>query len=253
MLLEEKSTIPAVREQLAYLAALQDPGFWEGLDIAAIEDLRLRLRELVPFLDRRERHIVYSNFKDEVLGVRDEDIPAMPKMTGAQYEKKVKEFLRDHPDHLVIHRLRNNLPLTATDLAGLEQTLTEIGEDDGAALLGSLLTRSGAPSLAWFVRSLVGMDRAAAQAAFSGFLSDRSLKPKQIRFVEMIIDQLTARGVMDASALYEPPFIDLHSGGPDGLFGARSNVVEGLFETLASIQSELRAKDSAPGFARDRP
>ena len=35
-----------------------------------------------------------------------------------------------------------------------------------------------------FVRSLVGLDRAAAQKAFAEFLCDRSLTPAQIRFVE---------------------------------------------------------------------
>ena len=65
------------------------------------------------------------------------------------------------------------------------------------------------------------MDRAAAQRAFSGFLSDQSLTPPQIRFVEMVIDQLTARGVMEASALYEPPFSNLHAGGPEALFGGK--------------------------------
>ena len=38
--------------------------------------------------------------------------------------------------------------------------------------------RREAPSLPYFVRGLVGMDRAAAQAAFSGFLNDRSLTPQ---------------------------------------------------------------------------
>ena len=38
------------------------------------------------------------------------------------------------------------------------------------------------------------MDRAAAQEAFSEFLSNRSLTTPQIRFIEMVIDQLTARG-----------------------------------------------------------
>ena len=52
-------------------------------------------------------------------------------MTGAQYEKKVQEYLKNHLDHIVIHRLRINQPLTATDLRGLEQTLVEIGEGDG--------------------------------------------------------------------------------------------------------------------------
>jgi len=71
-------------------------------------------------------------------------------------------------------------------------------------------------------RSLVGMDRIAAQAAFSEFLGDRSLSPAQIRFVEMVIEQLTARGVMEASALYEPPFSNLHGEGPDALFEGKT-------------------------------
>jgi type I restriction enzyme R subunit len=53
-------------------------------------------------------------------------------MAGAQYEKKIRDYLRNHLDHLVIHRLRSNQPLTETDLQGLEQTLTEMGEEDGA-------------------------------------------------------------------------------------------------------------------------
>jgi len=92
----------------------------------------------------------------------------------------------------------------------------EIGEEDGETLLSGLLARSEAPSLAYFVRTLVGLDRSAAQAAFSEFLNDRSLRPPQIRFVEMVIEQLTARGVMEASALYEPPFSIIHGGGPAG-------------------------------------
>lgn len=131
MLLEEKTAIPAVARQLAYLASVQESGFWEGIDLAGLEDLRLRLRVLVPFLDKKNRKVVYTDFKDEVLGVRDEQAIVIPKMTGVQYEKKVKDYLRNHLDHIVIHRLRTNQPLTATDLEGLEKTLKEIGEEDG--------------------------------------------------------------------------------------------------------------------------
>lgn len=105
-----------------------------------------------------------------------------------------------------------------------------------------LLARSEAPSLAHFVRSMVGMDRAAAQKAFSGFLSDESLTPPQIRFVEMVIDQLTARGVMKASALYEAPFSSVHSGGPEALFAGREGIIEGIFEKLEAVHSGLAAR-----------
>ena len=162
----------------------------------------------------------------------------LPKMTGVEYEKKVQEYLKNHLDHIVIHRLRTNQPLTATDLRGLEQTLVEIGEDDGRTLLTGLLARRDAPSLAHFVRSMVGMDRAAAQEVFSEFLSNRSLTTPQIRFIEMVIDQLTARGVMEPSALYEAPFSSVHAGGPEALSAGKSNVIEGIFEKLKALQPE---------------
>jgi len=242
MLLEEKTTIPAVRAQLEYLAAVQETGFWDGIGLDGLEDLRLRLRGLVVFLDKKKRKIVYTDFKDEIMGVRQAEVVSMPTMTGAQYEKKVTDYLRNHLNHIVIHRLRTNEPLTETDLQGLETTLVEIGQADGRTLLSGLLVSSGAPSLAHFVRSLVGLDRAAAQALFSDFLGDRSLTPPQIRFIEMIIDQLTARGVMDAAALYEPPFSNLHSGGPDTLFDGKGNVVEGIFAKLQTVKSGLIVK-----------
>ncbi|MGA1483465.1 MAG: DEAD/DEAH box helicase family protein [Vulcanococcus sp.] len=240
MLLEEKTSIPAVKQQLGYLADLQENAFWDDLSLSALEDLRLRLRTLVPFLDKKKRKIVYTNFQDEIVGVREDAPVYMPKMTGVQYEKKVKDYLRNHQDHLVIQRLRSNQPLTETDLQGLEQMLIEIGEDDGQALYEDLLERSEAPSLLWFVRSLVGMDRAAAQKAFSQFLNDRSLNAKQIRFVELVIDQLTARGIMEATALYEPPFVNLHAGGPDVLFAGKENVIDAVFKTLKSLEPQVQ-------------
>ena len=241
MLLEEKSTIPAVKTQLGYLAAVQETVFWEGIGLSGLEDLRLRLRGIVPFLDKTERHIVYTSFQDEVVGIREQQAIYMPKMTGAQYEKKVQEYLRNHLDHLVIRRLRTNQRLTDADLKGLESTLVEIGEEDGKTLFAGLLARSESPSLAHFVRSLVGLDRTAAQAAFSGFLADRSLTSPQIRFIEMVIDQLCARGVMKATALYEPPFTNLHAEGPDALFGSKAEVIDGVFEVLREVNSGLVA------------
>ena len=245
MQLEEKAAVPQVREHLAYLAAIQDMNFWEGMDLATLEDMRLKLRELMRFLDSKKQNPVYSGFTDEVLRVEQESAFYGPKMTGAQYEKKVRDYLRNHLDHLVIHKLRANQALTPTDLQELEKALKEIGEDEGETLLSNLLTRSEAPSLVHFVRSLVGMDRAAAQIAFSRFLEDRSLTAQQIRFIEMVIDQLTARGIMETGALFEPPFSSLHSGGPIALFAGKENVITGIFDTLSALQPATSKQQQA--------
>ena len=243
-LLEDKPNIPKVKAQLEYLAQIQESHFWEEIDLAGLETLRQRLRALVPVLDKKQQSLVYSDFVDEVLEVRRTEVVPMPRMTGAQYEKKVQDYLRNHRDHLVIHRLRSNQPLTPTDLESLEAMLVEIGEDDGERLLAGLLERRGNPSLPIFVRGLVGMDRRAAQEAFAQFLQDRSLSAQQIRFVEMIVDQLTERGVIEPGALYEIPFTDLHHGGPEGLFAGRDNVLHGIFQTLAAVQPDTRAEAS---------
>ena len=170
--------------------------------------------------------------------MREETPTELPTMTGAQYEKKVREYLNGHRDHVAVRRLHTNRPLTPTDLDELERVLTEIGGDDGEALLSSLLERAEAPSLGHFVRALVGLDRTTAQAAFADFIDERDLTAPQTRFVELVIEQLTARGVMAAGSLYEPPFTHLHAGGPDGLFGD-DKVVDGLFRALDSAHRGL--------------
>ena len=99
---------------------------------------------------------------------------------------------------------------------------------------------------AWLLRpsthSATGDGSRRAAARLLRLPSDQSLTPPQIRFVEMVIDQLTARGVMGASALYEPPFSNLHAGGPEALFGGKKNVIEGIFDTLKAVQSGLMVK-----------
>jgi type I restriction enzyme R subunit len=236
MLLEEKSAIPAVKVQLGYLQAMQETEFWVGIDIAGLEEMRLRLRELVPLLDKTKRNPVYPDVEDEITGVNENAIFEIPRMTGVEYERKVGQYLQNHLNNIVIHRLRTNQRLTASDLRELETMLEKIGEEDGRELLKGLLARSRAPSLVYFVRSLVGMDRAAAQAAFSKLLSNQSLTPPQIRFVEMIIEQLTSRGVIEPGALYEAPFTGIHAGGPDGLFAGKSELIAGIFQGIAATQ-----------------
>jgi type I restriction enzyme R subunit len=70
--LEEKDSIPAVKQQLEYLRAIQTTEFWEGIDLAALEDLRIRLRGLVQLIDKSKLKIVYTHFEDEITGVRED-------------------------------------------------------------------------------------------------------------------------------------------------------------------------------------
>jgi type I restriction enzyme R subunit len=72
--------------------------------------------------------------------------------------------------------------------------------------------------LGLFVRSLVGLDREATQAACAGFLAGRAASAKQIEFVDMIINHLTEHGVMDAGQLHASPHPDFSPKGVEGGF-----------------------------------
>ena len=164
-------------------------------------------------------------------------------MTGIEYEKKVKVFISEHSDHIAVQKLKQNEPLTKTDLEELEKRLKEIGEEDGDRLLNGLLERIETP-LTHFVRSLVGLDKSTAQSVFSEFLNDNSLSSQQIKFVELIVNQLTANGIMGSEALYEPPFVGLHAGGPEGLFDGKEKVIDGIFEALKSTEPIVQSESA---------
>ncbi len=57
----------------------------------------------------------------------------------------------------------------------------------------------------------------------------------------MIIEQLTARGVMEAGALDEAPFTGLLARGPDGLLVGRSEIIKGIFEAIKAMQPVVRS------------
>ncbi|MGM9667792.1 MAG: type I restriction-modification enzyme R subunit C-terminal domain-containing protein [Eubacteriales bacterium] len=67
----------------------------------------------------------------------------------------------------------------------------------------------GKKPLGEFVREIVGLDMAAAKAAFGDYLRDVRLDASQIYFVNQIIEYIVHNGVMkDMSVLQEPPFTD---------------------------------------------
>ncbi|MEX2381311.1 MAG: DEAD/DEAH box helicase family protein [Opitutales bacterium] len=172
MELEAKATIPAVKEQLEYLQALQTVEFWEGVGLPQLEELRKRLRGLASLIDEGRLGSVYTNFEDELVGMTAMETVPMPKMTSAQFEKKVQEYLKGHLDHVAVQKLRMNEPLTPTDLQSLETVLTDIGAEDGPKLLKHLMERQETPQPALF-REDVGRDEPLSRSKALQYLPGR--------------------------------------------------------------------------------
>jgi type I restriction enzyme R subunit len=219
-LLEEKSAIPLVRDQMVLIQAVQSDEWWQDVTVPMLEVLRRRLRNLVQLIDKRQCRIVYTDFEDVMGGEVEFALPGLSAFTNdAKFRAKARDFLLAHVDHVTIEKLRRNKQLTATDLAELERMLVESG-------LGSPedveRVAAEAQGLGLLVRSLVGMDRGAAKEALGTFLAGKAHAANQIEFVNLVVDHLTEHGTVPTERLYGSPFTDLSPSGPEGLFDSAS-------------------------------
>lgn len=163
------------------------------------------MRDLIKFIERETKKIYYTDFTDQILGVSER-----PGEYGGNelqsYRKKVNQYIRENQNHLAIHKLRTNKPLTREDLLSLERILwSDLGTKEDYE------REVGDKPLTVFVREIVGLDQEAANEAFSEFLNDQNLDSRQIRFVKTIIDYVVKNGIIEKKALQEDPFQSIGS------------------------------------------
>jgi len=232
-LLEELDNIPMVAAEMELVLEAQTDMYWQDVSASTLETLRRRLRTLMKLIDIRRRPFVFSDFEDEIGAGTEMIFSAFcPGTDMERFKAKVAQYLRRHLDHIAVQKLRRNEALTPTDLSELERLFGELGTEAEVA-------KAREEGLGLLVRSLVGLDRTAARAAFDSFTEGRTLTSAQYDFLDMIIDHLTARGIVDPALLYESPFTDVDPYGVAGLFG-ENEVVE-----IVSILGRIRDRAAA--------
>ncbi|RKQ85824.1 type I restriction enzyme R subunit [Mycolicibacterium mucogenicum 261Sha1.1M5] len=235
-LLLEKQTIPQVVAALDLLQEMTTASWWDGAALTSLEQARNTVRSLVQFLDKRARRVIVVDWEDDLREARSLELPlAAVGVDQARFKEKVSAYIREHQDHLAIQRLRRNLPLTQSDLDELGRILVERGEGTPEALARV----SGERGLGVFVRSLVGMDREAAEAAFAERLSFGGLNSTQMEFLRHVIDELTRRGEMQPARLYQPPYSESSALQIDTVFPVRAEVML-VVDTLTEIENSAR-------------
>jgi len=214
--LETKATIPAVAAQMELILEIQQEAWWQDVTLPMLEEVRVKIRDLTKFADKDEGFSdVFTNFEDELgEAVTDIELIKTDAMLS-QYRKRVQRFLTDNKDHLTIRRLRNNEPISRTDIVALEEILFS---EDGPLTRTEYDEIYGDRPLGMLVRSTVGLSRRAAKDAFAEFLSKATLLPDQITFLDQIVDYLVKNGTMEPKALFETPFTHIHDEGLAGVF-----------------------------------
>lgn len=229
--LEEQEAVPAIKAEMVLIQAVAGEGWWSEVTLGMLENARKRLRALVKLIEKSKKKVVYADFVDELGAEASIELPQIADgLDMARFKEKARQFLKAHEDHLALQRLRRGQALTPTDLAELEHMLADAG---GTPRLIQKVAE-GKLGLGIFIRSLVGMDRAAVSQAFSDVIAGTNASADQIEFIELIVSELTVNGVMEAGRLYESPFLDISPRGPEGLFPAAK--VERMVRVLEEIK-----------------
>lgn len=216
--LESKASITNVKQQLHFIQQVQSDEWWQDVTVPMLEELRRNLRLLIQFLDQEKREVVYTTFQDELGEMTGKNVVGiMGAGSGlAQYRRKVEAYIKRHEDHLTIQRIKRNRPVTVKDLEQLEEMLFQASGMESREEYDKTIHPE--KPLGVFIRECVGLDRAAAKAAFAEFLEDTRMNTTQMQFINTLIDYFTQNGVMPQQHLAQPPFSDIHSNSLFGLF-----------------------------------
>jgi type I restriction enzyme R subunit len=232
--LQSKAAVPDVAKQMELILEVQTADWWTGATPQMVEIARRRLRGLMSLIEPGGQVIVTTDIADDMGEKREVELLDLGGASSlAQFRKKARAYVDAHANHVTLARLRQGKPLTPTDLDELQNLFSgaDIASTADFARIRAL------PDLPEFIRSLIGLDRAAAQAAFNNALSGKTLSAQQIRFVEMIVDHLTASGRMEPELLYAPPFTDGAPNGVSDMFAAED--VASIVDTLAAFEPRL--------------
>ena len=222
-----------VRDQIVLIEEVQTDSFWESVTVPELEQVHIQLRALVKFNEKSRREPVYTNFEDELRGTQHIHLTGVSIGVDAErVREKALVLLRGKLEEPALHKVRWNEPLTPADLAVLEHMLVQAGVGTVNEIERVAEQEQG---LGLFVRSLAGLDRAAAKRAFSHFIEQGQLNASQLDFVNLIIDHLTQCGWMRPEQLYSSPFTDEFSAGPNKVF-TEPGEVQALISALSVIR-----------------
>ena len=236
-----KTAIPSVAAQQMMLDEVAGDQWWIDVTLPMLELARRRLRTLLQFLDTPEKNRVYTDFQDELSESTLVDLPGItPGTNWERFRAKASAYLKQHQDHLALQRLRRNKPLTNDDLSALEQMLIDSGTGAPADIA---LAKEQSHGLGLFVRSLIGLDHEAAVEAFGTYLDGTKFTADQIHFINLVVNELTANGVMEPARLYESPYTDHAPTGPESVFSESD--VDSIVDILKIVRANAMPADGA--------
>ncbi|MGQ0632780.1 MAG: hypothetical protein ACT4P1_17330 [Sporichthyaceae bacterium] len=91
-----------------------------------LEDLRQRLRSLIPFIQKEKQKILYTDFEDTIGEATEIDLSGIVD-SFEKFRRKTRYFLREHLNEAAVGKLYGNQPIGVADLDDLKSVLLSAG------------------------------------------------------------------------------------------------------------------------------
>ena len=201
------------------IADIQTDEWWVDVSYPMLEDARKRLRSIVQLIVHSRKTPLYSDFADELGESTAVELPGTGGSVGSpefeRFRRKAQRFLTENLANDIVAKIRSGEPIGAAEMDELQRVLVAAGIGD-TDTFAQASERAG--SFGLFVRSLIGLDRAAAKRAFARFLDDKRYSRNQLTFVNLVINYLTEHGTIDPARIYDSPFTTVAPEGPEVIF-----------------------------------
>ncbi|MCB1552879.1 MAG: DEAD/DEAH box helicase family protein [Xanthomonadales bacterium] len=234
-----------VKAKAEAIKQVRSKEFWAGVDVGQLEALRHDLRGIMKY----QQLPATARVAPQLFDITDDAFTAetyIPRLEGldlVEYKRRVESVLREHfAENPVLQRIRNGQLVREDDLEELARLVLQV---DDKANIKHLVGHNPDTrrSLLSVFRSLVGLDAAAVERAFTDFVHKHPcLTSQQLRFLQVLQNHIAQNGGIEIERLYEPPFTTLHAESVDGLFQEPGDVDE-----LLVILSTFEPKRAAAG------
>ena len=180
---------------------------------------------MIKYLETQKQEPIYTHFEDELdyEGIEVREPVSQTYVSLQSYKDRVESYIRKNKNHLTIHKLSHNIPITQAELNVLEKILFT---ESVAGTKEQFVQQFGGKPLGAFIRSITGLEQANLNEAFSDFLQVGNLRADQMTFIKTIISYLSKNGTIDKTMLYESPFTDLNDQGISGVFDNDADLIK---------------------------
>lgn len=211
-----RTNLNQVKPELQLIQDMQRAIWWQNVTIEKLEDMRLRLRDLMRYRSATRTKAKVIDIDDRVVK---RTLTGVKETPMDEYRERLVDVLQElKSSNLTLQKIRRGIAITEADLVALQSLIFARIPYLTVEQLKELYPEYS-NSLEKLIRSLIGMDELTVRIKFDEFRKRHTtMNANQLQFLALVEQEVVKGGGLDLAKLYQQPFTSIHNLGLDGVF-----------------------------------